>query len=87
MTSSSDEMDVLLERLSEASVQLSALRRGTGTLQQGRRLAQALEEHGVALRRSSSGGGAKLASMIAQLRSLIESAYRDLHRQRRADGS
>jgi two-component system, chemotaxis family, sensor kinase CheA len=77
MTRSSDEMDVLLEGLSEASVQLAALRRGAGALQQGRRLARALEEHGVALR-SSSGGGVKQASMIAQLRSLIEIAYRDL---------
>jgi two-component system chemotaxis sensor kinase CheA len=75
-TRSDDEIDVLLEGLSEAGVQLSALRRATGTLHQSRRLAQALEEQGAALK--SSGGGAKLASTIAQLRALIESADREL---------
>ena len=45
-----DEMDLLLDGFSEASVQLAALRRGTGTLQRSRRLAQLLEEQWAAPR-------------------------------------
>jgi two-component system, chemotaxis family, sensor kinase CheA len=75
-----DELDVLLEALSEASVQLAGLRRGTGTLQQSRRLAQALEEHWVSRRTDRViGTGAKSLSMLAQLRDLIERSHRHLN--------
>jgi two-component system chemotaxis sensor kinase CheA len=76
VTTNADEVDVLLENLSEASVQLAALRRGIGLLQQGRRLAQHLEEQRVALR-TEHGAGAKLTSMIGELRDLVEGAHRN----------
>ena len=69
-----DEMDVLLESLSEASVQVSALRRELAPLQRSRRLAQLLEEQWLAPRSDRlSGVGARAASIAAELRSLIES--------------
>jgi two-component system chemotaxis sensor kinase CheA len=72
-----DEMDALLENLSEASVQLSALRRELAPLQRSRRLVQLLEEQWLAQRinRFSDAGG-KSASMIAELRGLITNAQR-----------
>src|ERR1700722_10844926 len=77
MTTKADEVDGLRENLSEASVQLAALRRGIGLLQQGRRLAQHLEEQWAAPRTERFGAaGAKLPSMIAELRGLVESAHR-----------
>jgi two-component system, chemotaxis family, sensor kinase CheA len=76
-TSSVDEMDALLENLSEASVQVSALRRELVPVQRTRRLAQLLEEHGLAQRIDRVGGtGAKSASMVAELRGLIENLQR-----------
>ncbi len=45
-----DEMDMLLDGVSEAGVQLAALRRGIGTLQHSRRLVQSLEEQWAAPR-------------------------------------
>jgi two-component system, chemotaxis family, sensor kinase CheA len=77
LTSNVDEVDLLLEGLSEASAQLGGLRRGTGVLQQSQRLAQLLDEQ-RAQARSPSDAGARLSSMIAQLRGLIESAQRIL---------
>jgi two-component system, chemotaxis family, sensor kinase CheA len=73
-----DEMDMLLDGVSEAGVQLAALRRGIGNLQRGRRLAQLLEEQWAAPRTERTGGGApKLGSMIAELRGVAESLHRD----------
>jgi two-component system, chemotaxis family, sensor kinase CheA len=73
-----DEMDMLLDGVSEAGVQLAALRRGLGTLQRGRRLAQLLEEQWTAPRTERMGAGApKLGSMIAELRGVAESLHRD----------
>jgi two-component system chemotaxis sensor kinase CheA len=77
VTTSVDEMDALLENLSEASVQVSALRRELAPLQRSRRLAQLLEEQWLAPRTDGfSGTGGKLPSMIAELRGLIESVQR-----------
>jgi two-component system chemotaxis sensor kinase CheA len=74
VTTNVDEMDRLLESLSEASVQVSALRRELAPLQRSRRLAQLLDEQWLARRTDRlSGTGGKAASMIAEMRSLIES--------------
>ncbi len=79
-TTNVDEMDALLESLSEASVQVSALRRELAPLQRSRRLTQLLEEQWAAPRTDRfSGGGGKLRSMIAELRSLIESVQHGFH--------
>src|ERR1700684_3982628 len=50
VTTNVDEMDALLENLSEASVQASALRRELAPLQRSRRLVQLLEEQWLASR-------------------------------------
>jgi two-component system chemotaxis sensor kinase CheA len=73
-TSNVDEMDMLLQGLSEASVQTSALQRALAPLQRCRRLGQLLEEqwHVPRTDRFSSAGG-KSSSMIAELRGLLES--------------
>jgi len=77
VTTNVDEMDALLESLSEASVQVSALRRELAPLQRSRRLTQLLEEHWLAPRTDRfSGSGGKLRSMIAELRGAIESVQR-----------
>jgi two-component system chemotaxis sensor kinase CheA len=77
LTTSVDEMDVLLENLSEASVHLAAQRRGIESLQDSRRLAQLVEEQWAAPRSDRfSGARGKAPSMIAELRSHIESAHR-----------
>jgi two-component system chemotaxis sensor kinase CheA len=74
VTTNVDEMDALLENLSEASVQASVLRRELAPLQHSRRLVQLLEEqwHAPRTNRFSDAGG-QSASMIAELRGLIES--------------
>jgi two-component system, chemotaxis family, sensor kinase CheA len=73
-----DEMDMLLDGVSEAGVQLAALRRGIGTLQRSRRLAQLLEEQWAAPRTERMGSSApKLGPMIAELRGVAESLHRD----------
>jgi two-component system chemotaxis sensor kinase CheA len=73
-----DEMDVLLGAISEAGVQLAALRRGIGTLQRSRRLAQLVEEHWAAPRADRNVGSApKLGSMIAELRGMADNLHRD----------
>ena len=73
VTTGVDEMDALLENLSEASVQASALRRELAPLQRSRRLVQLLEEQWHAPRAERfSGTGGKSASMIAELGGLIE---------------
>jgi two-component system chemotaxis sensor kinase CheA len=77
VTTNVDEMDALLENLSEASVRVSALRREFGPLQRSCRLAQLLEEQWLAPRTERFGGsGGKLPTMIAELRGLIESVQR-----------
>jgi two-component system, chemotaxis family, sensor kinase CheA len=76
LTSNVDDMDVLLEALSAASVQLAGLRGGMRSLQQSRRLAQVVEANWAAAR-SSGGAGAKLPRMIGELRDHTEGAYRD----------
>jgi two-component system chemotaxis sensor kinase CheA len=75
ISANAEEMDVVLEGLRETGVQLAALRHGIGTLQQGRRLAQALADLTTA--RTAGGTGLKLASTAAQLRALIETAHRN----------
>jgi two-component system chemotaxis sensor kinase CheA len=73
-----DEMDVLLGGISEAGVQLGALRRGIGTLQRSRRLAQLLEEHWAAPRTERNVGSVpKLGAMIAELRGMADNLHRD----------
>lgn len=74
-TSNVDEMDLLLESLSEASVLLGGLRRGTDILHQTQRLAQLLDEQRPAAH-GPSDPGPRSPSRIAQLRVLIESAQR-----------
>jgi two-component system chemotaxis sensor kinase CheA len=74
-----DEMDVLLDGLTEANVQLAVLRRGIAPLQSSRRLAQLLEEQLAAPRGGRSNfSSPKLAAMIAELRSLVDSAQRSV---------
>jgi two-component system chemotaxis sensor kinase CheA len=74
-----DEMDVLLDGLTEANVQLAALRRGIAPLQSSRRLAQLLEEQLAAPRGGRSNvSSPKIAAMMAELRSLVESAQRSV---------
>jgi two-component system, chemotaxis family, sensor kinase CheA len=73
VTTNVDEMDALLENLSEANVQASALRRELAPLQRSRRLVQLLEEQRHAPRTDRfSGTGGKSASMIAELAGLLE---------------
>ena len=73
VTTNVDEMDALLTNLSEASVQVSGLRRELAPLQRSRRLAQLLEEQWLALRADRlNGTGGKVPSMMAELRGLIE---------------
>jgi two-component system chemotaxis sensor kinase CheA len=73
VATSADEMDALLESLSEASVQASALRRELAPLQRSRRLVQLLEDQWHASRTDRfSGTGRKSASMIAELGGLLE---------------
>jgi two-component system chemotaxis sensor kinase CheA len=75
ISANAEEMDVVLEGLRETHVQLAALRHGIGTLQQGRRLAQALGD--LATARSVGGTAVKLASTAAQLRELLETTLRN----------
>jgi two-component system chemotaxis sensor kinase CheA len=78
-TTNVDEMDALLENLSEASVQVSALRRDLAPLQRSRRLVHLLEEQWLASRTDRFGGtGGRLPSMITELRGLIESVQSSL---------
>jgi len=72
-----DDMDVLLDGLTEAGVRLAALRLETAPLQRSRRLAQLLEEQLAAPRAGRfSSPGPKLPSMMTDLRSLIENVQR-----------
>jgi two-component system chemotaxis sensor kinase CheA len=74
-----DEMDVLLEGLTEANVQLAALRRGIAPLTRSRRLAQLLEEQWEAPRVGRSNvSSPRLGATIAELRGLVESVQRCL---------
>ena len=73
LTTNVDEMDALLESLSEANVQASALRRELAPLQRSRRLVQLLEEQRHAPRTDRFGGaGGKSASMISELGGLLK---------------
>jgi two-component system, chemotaxis family, sensor kinase CheA len=73
VTTSVDEMDALLENLSEASVQASALRGELEPLQRSRRLVRLLEERWHAPRTERFGGtGGESASMLAELGGLLE---------------
>ena len=68
-----DEVDVLLGGLTEAGVQLAALRRGIVPLERSRRLAQLLEEQLAAPRTDRfSDSSRRLLSLIAELRTLVE---------------
>ena len=74
-----EEVDVLLEGLAEASVQLAALRSEAAPLQRSRRLAQLLEEHLIAPRgERGNGPSLKLPSLMAELRDLIDGVQRSL---------
>jgi two-component system chemotaxis sensor kinase CheA len=80
VTTNLDEMDLLLESISEASVEVSAMRRELAPLQRSRRLTQLLEEQALAPRTDRfSGTGGKLLSMAAELRSLVESVQRSFN--------
>jgi two-component system chemotaxis sensor kinase CheA len=73
-----DEMDILLESLSEASVQVAALRREIEPLQRARRLAQLVAEQWSTPRPDHvSGSSPKLASMMAELRGLADRVHRN----------
>jgi two-component system chemotaxis sensor kinase CheA len=77
VTTNVDEMDALLDNLSEASVQVTAMRRELAPLQRSRRLAQLLEEQWPAARTARiTGTGGKLPSMMAELGGLMESVQR-----------
>jgi two-component system chemotaxis sensor kinase CheA len=77
VTTSVDEMDALLENLSEASVQASALRRELAPLQHSRRLVQLLEGQWHAPRTDRfNGAEGKSASIIAELGGLLEGMQR-----------
>ena len=68
-----DEVDVLLGGLTEAGVQLAALRRGIAPLERSRRLAQLLEEQLAAPRTDRfSDSSRRLLSLVAELRTLVE---------------
>jgi two-component system chemotaxis sensor kinase CheA len=72
-----DEMEMLLDALTEAKVQLAVLRRGIAPLRRSRRLAQLLEEQLAAPRVDRSNvSSPKLAAMTAELRGLVESVQR-----------
>jgi len=72
-----DEVDVLLDGLTEASVQLAALRRGIEPLQRARRLTQIADEHLATPRAERPNGSApKLFATIAELRHLVEGIER-----------
>jgi two-component system chemotaxis sensor kinase CheA len=74
-----DEMDALLDGLTEANVQLVALRRGIAPLKRSRRLAQLLEEQLAAPRGDRSNvASPKLAAMASELRGLVESVQRNV---------
>jgi two-component system, chemotaxis family, sensor kinase CheA len=77
LTGNVDEIDLLLEGLSEAAVRLAGIRRATIPLQRSRRLAQALQDQWASAR-GSIGAGAKAPAMLAQLRDLLEDAHRNL---------
>jgi two-component system chemotaxis sensor kinase CheA len=78
VTTQGDEVDALLEGLSEARVHLTALQRGIGTLQRGRRLAQLLEEEGVGKRIERFGGDGGKLPAVAELRSVLQGVQRTL---------
>ena len=73
-----DEVDALLGGLTEAGVQLAALRRGMAPLERSRRLAQLLEEQFASPRTERfSDSSRKLLSLTAELRDLVESVERN----------
>jgi two-component system, chemotaxis family, sensor kinase CheA len=73
-----DEMDILLESLNEASVQVAALRREIEPLQRARRLAQLVVEQWSTPRPDHvSGSSPKLVSMMAELRGLADRVHRN----------
>jgi two-component system chemotaxis sensor kinase CheA len=73
-----DEVDALLGGLTEAGVQLAALRRGMAPLERSRRLAQLLEEQFASPRTERfSDSSRKLLSLTAELRNLVESVERN----------
>jgi two-component system, chemotaxis family, sensor kinase CheA len=71
MRTNVDEIDVLLEGVTEASVQLAALRRGFEPLQRALRLTQIVEEHVAAPRAERLASSPKLSATIAELRNLV----------------
>jgi two-component system, chemotaxis family, sensor kinase CheA len=75
-----DDVDVLLDGLTEAGVQLAVLRGGGSLLQRGRRLAQLLEEQLAAPRAGRAAElSSKLPSLIAELRGLIDKVERNFN--------
>jgi two-component system chemotaxis sensor kinase CheA len=75
-----DDVDVLLEGLTEAGVQLAALRSGGTLLQRGRHLAQLLEEQLSAPRPGRAADfSAKLPSLMAELRGLVDKVERNFN--------
>lgn len=75
-----DDVDVLLDGLTEAGVQLAVLRGGGKLLQRGRHLAQLLEEQLFAPRTGRAAEfSAKLPSLVAELRGLVDKVERNFN--------
>ena len=75
-----DDVDALLDGLTEAGVQLAVLRGGGKLLQRGRHLAQLLEEQLSAPRAGRAAEfSAKLPSLVAELRGLVDKVERDFN--------
>jgi two-component system, chemotaxis family, sensor kinase CheA len=75
-----DDVDVLLDGLTEAGVQLAVLRGGGKLLQRGRHLAQLLEEQLSAPRAGRAAElSSKLPSLMAELRGLMEKVERNFN--------
>jgi two-component system chemotaxis sensor kinase CheA len=70
-----EELDALLDGVSEANVQLAALRRAFGALERARRLSEQLDEALASPRtqQRSSGVGLQLGRMAAELRGIVGS--------------
>ena len=75
-----DDVEALLDGLTEAGVQLAVLRGGGKLLQRGRHLAQLLEEQLSAPRAGRAVEvSAKMPSLMAELRALVDKVERDFN--------